>query len=308
MDFGRIAENWPYKIAAIVLSVLLWLSVSADKERTDQQVETALEFLVTDSAWSIVDAPTQVFTTFQGRGGDILALFNQPQIRKVIDVVDDTLMNIPLSPSDVFYNRSLNVRATAVTPSEVSVRFERRSGKTVSVRAVSDARASPGFVIRGHEVKPESVWVHGPESFVRSISELSTDQLEVGSVDQQVDRQLAIIIPPGLDGLEVTPASVLVSVRVDSLRTRRFRVAIVPTGAYAAATIISPPSVEVDVTGAASLIDALSPSDLRVTLEISRPVTGARTEEINVELPAGVPATTTIIPPRVTIAPAASSS
>lgn len=307
MDFGRLAENWPYKVAAIVLSVLLWLSVSADEERTDQEVATVLELQVMDSAWSIVDAPSEVSTTFQGRGGDILALFNQPRIRKVIEVVDDSVMNISLSASDVLYNRSLAVRATAVTPSEVVVRFEHRSGKMVSVRAVSDAHASPGFVISGHEVNPESVWVQGPDSYVRSISELPTDRLEAGAIDGPVDQQLSVVLPPGLSGVQITPSSVLVSVRVDSLRTRRFQIAIVPTGAHAAGTIIDPPSVAVDVTGAAALVDALSPSDVRVTLSIEQPVTQLRTEALEVELPDGVSANTEIFPPRVTVSPAIGS-
>lgn len=308
MDFGLLAKNWPYKVAAIVLSVLLWLSVSADKERTDQQVATTLDFQVTDSAWSLLEAPTQVFTTFQGRSGDILALLNQPQIRKVIATVDDSVMNIALSPSDVLFNRSLAVRATSVTPNQVTVRFERRSEKMVSVRAVTDAEASDGFAIRAYEVSPESVLVQGPASYLRTISELSTRQLEVGSVDHQIDRQLVVALPPGSRGLRVTPTSVLVSVHVDSLRTRRFQVPVVAGGVYAGSSVIDPPSVAVDVTGPARLIDALSPSDVLVTLEIAEPVLTVRSQQLQVRLPADVEANATLLTPRVTVSPGASSS
>ncbi|MCG8468402.1 MAG: CdaR family protein [Gemmatimonadetes bacterium] len=306
MDLGAaLTENWPYKVAAIVLSVLLWLSVSADQERADQSIATELVLQVVDSTWSVAEAPAQVFTTFQGRSGDILALLNRPTLRKVIETVEDSVMNISLRPNEVLYDRTLSVRATSVSPDEITVRFERRSGKNVPVRARSDARAADGFMIRGHAVEPESVWIHGPESYVSSIRELDTEPLETGTIDRQVDQQLAVVLPPGMSGVEVTPPSVLVSVHIDPLRTRRFQVVIVPTGNGAAATILDPPSVAVEVTGAAAVVDALAPTDVRVTVDIPETVTQTMSMALDYELPDGVTATATLDPPRVSVAPEA---
>ncbi|MXW55901.1 MAG: hypothetical protein F4Z59_04225, partial [Gemmatimonadales bacterium] len=104
MDFkSAFTKNWPYKVAAIVLSVLLWLSVSADAEIAEQPVSTLLEIQVSDSAWSLREVrPAEITTTFRGRRNQMFAArFERPVIRKVLDQVEDTVVQVPLSASEV---------------------------------------------------------------------------------------------------------------------------------------------------------------------------------------------------------------
>ena len=65
-----IFSNWGYKLAAFLVVSLLWVSLSAD-ERQSQPVRTLVTVEVLDSAWVLVNAPTEVSTTFQGRNRDL---------------------------------------------------------------------------------------------------------------------------------------------------------------------------------------------------------------------------------------------
>lgn len=298
-----LTQNWPYKVAAVVLSVLLWLRVSAGQERIEQPVPTQLRIQVADTAWTLLDAPSEVTTTFQGRGGDMFSflLTRQPSILKIIDSVPDPSMSLPLSVADVQYDRALNVAPTSIDPDEVPVRLARRASRVVPVRVESDARAAAGFYRGQIEADPDSVTLAGPESLVGSIREVFTEPFEVGELTQRVSRQLPVRVPAGVSGVEVSPAMVLVSVDVDTLGTRVFQVSVAVTGPEAAGVEVIPGSVRVEVSGAAREVSSLVASDVLARVQIDEPVVAERTQPILIELPQGLQAFPAVTPARARV-------
>lgn len=298
-----LLENWPYKVAAIVLSVLLWLNVSADQERQDQRVRTRLEFEVRDSAWSLRSAPSEVWTIFQGRRGDLLALFNEPVIRKVIDDVRDSTVEVELSVSDVAFDRRLTVRPTAIDPSRVTVHLERWISKRVPVRARTGARAEEGFALGRTQVEPESVTVRGPESQVAGLTSISTEPLQLGQISRPLSQQLGLRPPPELPGVTVEPGNVMVTIEVDSILSRDFRVRVSAVGAGSESVALEPATVSVTVTGPAGAVRSLATADLDATVRVDAPLGAPRTFPVQVELPPDINATLSTEPPRVTARP-----
>ena len=304
MDFKSVfTSNWPYKLAAVVLSVLLWLTVSADAEIAEQPVPTLLEIQVSDSAWSLREVrPAEITTTFRGGRNQVFAArFEEPVIRKVIDQVEDTVVQVPLSTSEVIYNRQLGVAPVGVSPQAVSVYLEERVSKRVAVAGRTDATAAPGVLVVGMQVAPDSVWLQGPASFVNQISEVTTATLEVGAVATRVTRQLEIALPPDLTGLSVEPATVIATVEVDSLRTRLFASEVITTGPRALMAAVDPPTVTVVLTGPAAIVDGLDPADVRVTVEIPNSFEASGSYAVLATLPEDVTGTVTIdlVPERV---------
>ena len=302
MDFkGWVTRNRPYKVAAIALSILLWLSVSADTELAEQAAPTQLEIQVSDSAWSLREVlPPEITTTFRGGRNQVFATqFEENLIRKVVGQVEDSVMELPLSASEVIYNRELGVEPVAVSPAVVSLRLEARVRKRVAVSGRTDARAAPGAFVVGMATAPDSVWLQGPASYVEQMSEVTTELLEVGAVSSRVNQQLAITLPPDLAGLSVEPATVIGTVDVDSLLTRRFETPVSATRDVA----LTPAAVVASVSGPAAVVQALDPADVVVTVDI--PVDGGGSFPVQVQLPAGVAATVTVDldPERVTAAP-----
>lgn len=297
---AAILENWPYKAAAVTLSVLLWFNVTADQERSDQSVMTRLEFVVSDTLWTLREAPTQVTTTFQGRMGDIIGLVGQTLIRKAIDGVTDSVMEIELSPTDVVWDRTLNVRPTAVSPSRVTLRFERREERTVAVLPITSIVPAEGFVRGALLVEPESVTVRGGASALQTIGTLQTEPLEIEGADTTVTRQLDIRVPPELEGIQIDPPRVLLTAEIDSLVERVLVVAVRAIGSGAGGIVLSPDSVEVRVRGARQIVAALTPADVRATVRIDGGVARGQTYRVALDLPPDLAATATAVPPRVT--------
>ena len=301
---AAILENWPYKAAAVTLSVLLWFNVTADQERSDQSVATRLEFVVSDTLWTLREAPTQVTTTFQGRRGDIIALFGQTLIRKAIDGVTDSLMEIELSPADVVYDRTLNVRPTAVSPSRVTLRFERLEERTVAVVPITSIVPAEGFVRGRLLIEPESVTVRGGATALQAVGAFQTERLVVDAADTTVTRQLDIQIPPELEGIQIDPLWVILTAEIDSLVERALVVAVRAIGVGAGGVVLSPDSVEVRVRGARQIVAALAPADVRATVRIDDDLAEGRTYRVALDLPPDLAATATAFPPRVTAGPA----
>lgn len=300
---SALLDKWPYKVAAVVLSILLWLNVTADQQRQDQPMRTRVEFEVADTMWSLREAPSEVSTVFQGRQGDLIAMFNQPVIRRVIDPVTDSVMQVELGVEDVSFDRSLSVRPTAVVPERVTIHLERRRDRRVPVVARAGARAAPGHVIARTQVEPDSVTLHGPASVIDRVLQVETAPLQLGELRTSASRQAGLVLPSDIGSVSLTPGTVLVSVEVDSLLARQLEVPVRAVGEGASAVTLEPARVRVTVTGPAAAVGSLTAADLVATVRVDVVPAEERTFEVDVQLPAGLSATPAVEPARVRARP-----
>lgn len=260
MNWRRIfLENLGFKLAALVVVAMLWVSVTAD-ERQAQPVPTDLSVDVRDSAWVLVEAPREVHTTFQGPNRGFLGLLTEkPVMRLVVDSVTDELMQVPLPVDQVEYDRELSVAPSYVTPSTVDLRFERRRSARVAVVADVDPVPAAGYtVVQPIRVEPESVTVRGPASWVESQSRLATRAVRLEGLTNTVLRDIPIDLPTGVPGVEADPSSVLVTINLDSLVVRELRVPVRMTGEAAGSARIDPDSATVSLRGVAAAVDSLT--------------------------------------------------
>ena len=300
---AAFTSNWPYKLAALSLSLLLWFSVTADKERPDQPVRTRLEVEVTDSAWVAVRVPAEVTTIFQGRSGDMFALIDRPAIRKVIEMVEDTLVVLDLLPADVAYDRGLSVRPVSVRPNQIEVHLEPVTERRVPVLQDVSISVAEGFAAFRPIVQPESVTVRGAQSEVASLTALQTESARFDGLRQTVTRQLAVLLPQGLSTVDLAPAQVLVTIEVDSLTQRQLVVQVKAVGPGSAGAVVTPSTVRVVLRGARAVIQPLAPGDIVAVVTVDSRLTAPRSLPVEIRLPDGFEVTATADPRLVTVSP-----
>jgi len=296
-------EKWPYKIAAIVLSVLVWLNVTANRETQGRPISTRLEVEVQDSAWAISDVQAEVTTIFQGRSGDIVALMNAPVLRASIESVEDSIVELTLDVEDVEYDRSLSVLATSVSPPRVSVRLEPRVVRMVPVLPMNEATPEDGFAVARTLVLPDSIRLSGPASAVEPVVAVATERLDLGQIRETVTRTVGLQAPEGPPSMTLQPEQVTLTVEVDSLIVRRFQLTVLIAGDGAAGVAVDPPVVVVDVTGAARIVASLAAADLSATVRIAGTLTAPQTSPVQIRLPAGVNVRAIAQPAEVTVTP-----
>jgi YbbR domain-containing protein len=305
MDWSAaFLDNWGYKVAALVLAVLLWFNVSAG-ERRDQPVRTRLDFVVTDTSWVVVDVPTEATTNFQGRRRDISRLIlDQPRLRYVIDSVTAPVMRILLQPEMVSYDPELGVRPTDVRPSAVELLFEPRVTREVQVEPVIEASAASGFVIVGvPELDPATVTVRGRESEVEGLVAVPTERLSLRNVARTETYRLALLLSPEPTSMSVEPQSVLATIEVDSLVERTLEVPLRATGAAADGVRLERDRILVLVRGAARRVRSLTVAALAATVRVNRRPDGPTVLPVRIILEEGAGVVAVPDPPRVSVTP-----
>lgn len=307
MDWrAALIDNWPYKVAAFVLALLLWFNVSANQDRMEQGVTTALQFEFPEDGWVPVDVPAEVRTTFRGRLGDILTLPGDVVIRYAFDEIGDSVVTVDLDPSMVQYDRRLNVQPVSVRPSEIELRFQPLEERRVPVTIDVSATAADGFTLVGRPiVEPESVTVRGARNEVQTVSHVETEPVTLEGLGASTTRQLPVLTPSELRTLEVQPEQVLATLRVDSLVERRLRVPLRAVGAGAGGVTLSPREVEVILRGPSAEVSELTVRDMSATVRVDEVPESEARRRVEVTLPEDVSATAEVSPAAISVVPAA---
>lgn len=305
MDWhGVVTRNWPYKLAALFLAVLLWLNVTA--ETTDDfPLSTDVRVEARDSAWVVVSVePSQVQTIFRGQRPTFMPS-ERPVIRQVIDSVTASTMRLELSARSVRgYAPELNLTPVSVQPGAVEVSLERRATRRVAVRPELELAAAEGYtVVRPVLLQPDSVTVSGPRSRVDELTAFGTRSVQLEDLRTTVSRQLQLRPPPGSEDLSWEPAQIMATVQVDSLVQREVVRPVVVRGAAAGRVRVSPDTVRIRLRGASRLVRALEPGRVVASVRVEEVPGGEAAADVDVQLPAGIRVTAEARPPRVVVRP-----
>ncbi len=303
MNWRKILfDNLGFKMSALIIVALLWVSVTAD-ERQAQPVSTQVIYEVSDSSWVLVSGPSEVSTTFQGRNRELLGLLmEEPVIVLQIDSVEGPDMRVPLELDQVAYNRDLRVAPSFITPEQLDLQFERRITARIAVEPDIEAMPAAGFtVLTPVLVEPDSVTVRGPASWIESLTRIATRRVELEALSNTVIRDVGLRIPANIQGVDIEPPSVLVTVNLDSLVVRQKRIPVQLQGAAASQVSVEPDSVTVVIRGASSIVAAALASHDVMMLDVSLLPDGAEQRELSIVLDGGGPVAADVEPPFVTL-------
>lgn len=297
-------DNLGFKLAALVVVAMLWVSVTAD-ERQAQPVPTMLSVEVRDTAWILVESPGEVSTTFTGRNRALLGLLmERPLATLEVDSVTGERMRVAIAVDRVQYDRDLGVVPSFITPPAVDLRFERRRSVRVPVVADVEAVAAPGFTVVGPiTVEPESVTVHGPASWIDGLTRLSTRAVRLDDLSNSLIRDIPLDVPSAVPGVDVQPSAVLVTVTLDSLVVRELRVPVRPVGAGAESARVDPDSVTVTLRGVAAAVEELASGVDAVDVEVATPPEGAYQVTLRFDGQGDGPVAVSVEPSTATVEP-----
>jgi len=300
-----VTRRWQYKVAALFVAVLLWVTVTTD-EQQEQAVPTRVDWQIRDSSYVLVEAPGQVQTVFQAQMGELLSFVgNNPVIRYAVDSVPGRQMRVSLSTGMVEYGQVGNARAVAVRPSEVLLRFEPRVRRRVPVSAAVELSAAEGYaVVDSPIVQPDSVTVVGAQSEVEGITGLSTETVAFEGLQERVSRDVPVRLPDDAPNVRADPEIVLVTAEVDSVVERTIRRPVELRGADGAGLSLDPDTVTVRLRGASSVMDGLPADSVRTWVDLSDGAPGsgeAETRATSVIVAGFAQVSATVEPPEVEV-------
>jgi YbbR domain-containing protein len=221
-----ILNNWPLKLGAILLSVLLYAGLVYSGSFTEQQVSGVpiradnqpLNTYLLTGELGTVDVTYRAAT---GSAGSVTIATFSASVD--LEAYDMTQAGEPqLLPVEV---RSLDEEVVVLesAPLEVSVILDRLGVRTVPV-VVDRGEVPPGLEASVPEVTPASVQAQGPESRLRLVTRaLARVRIDPSGIDvhEQVD-----LVPVDVDGepvsaVELSPATATIDIEVSTAETSK---------------------------------------------------------------------------------------
>jgi hypothetical protein len=275
----NLKRNWPYMVTGTLLSVFLWVAVSANQVR-QEAIPADLVIIVTDPAYVLTrrEPPIQSATVvFTGRAGDLAALLvARPQIQVRIDSVQSLLVEVPLTPEMVTARGGQelgDVRAASVRPDRIRLHFQPKAEKLVPVVARLRVRPARGYVFADSvRVDPSVVQISGPEAAVTRIDSVLTTPITRDPLRESLVLDVPLEQPDPGGLVELSSSTVQVTVEIEPYAERVFPgVPVSVSGADVGSVRVDPPLVDIRISGPRSVVASIKPETLSPTVRLRGP-------------------------------------
>jgi YbbR domain-containing protein len=265
-------EDWLTKLVALAVTLALWLGVTGLSKPTTTRLTGIPLSLRYSSDTEVTNSPiTEIDVIISGDNRKI-AQINKNDLVASVDLTSllpgDRV--IQLTPENIQLQLPLGVRLDEITPGRMAVRLEAVEEKDLNVKIESTGKLPDGYEVYSQTAVPGRVRVRGPVSLTKTLTEISTEKVDLN--DRKADfvgRQIALAPPNGK--LTLLDAAVDVNFRIGERRVERLFVVPVSDG--------SNHRVSVVLYGPLTLLRDLKPTELQAT--ISKNDAGADTAQVN---------------------------
>jgi len=220
--------------ACVLLSLVLWLSLTLQEERTVSVSVPVVVEDVDDEQALARRPPSSVTVQLSGSGMDLLRIaFTPPPIQVApgegsIDVQE--VLNLP---------RASNAQVLSVSPSTIDLQLEPRVERRLPVQSRLDVEPASSYELIGSPtLRPDSVSVSGAKSVVAGLSAWPTDGLDLQGVRDTLRR--TVPLRDTLAGLvRRSPDAVSVTIRTGRFVEETREVAVEVTGVPAGQDLVA---------------------------------------------------------------------
>lgn len=286
-------KNWLYMVTATLVSLFLWVGVSADKVR-QEPISADLVVVNNDRRYVLTgrEPAMEVATVaFTGRAFDIGRLdISRPQVLVTIDSVESLVMEKALSPDLVRARGGIelsNVRAVDVEPDRITLFFQPRSQEVIRVIPRIRIALADGYVLADSvRTEPGAVAVSGPEAIVGRIDSIMTALVSREDVRSSIDIEVPLERPADGDQLELSSSTVRVKVPVEPLAERVIEdVPVSVLGSGDGEFEVEPPVVDIRLSGPSSVVDSARADQFDPRVELSGEAEYGRPQPVQVSSP-----------------------
>jgi len=184
-------ENLGLKIAAVLLSIVLWLFVTS-RGQSEISIDVALEFKNIPSGLEMVNHSMKTIS---------LSIKGQERLIKNIKP-SDIMVSVDLSKArkgeGIYYINREDIKlphaitVTNINPSSVKVMTEETVSKTVKVSPVITGEPERGFYIKSVDVVPQYVVIEGTQSEIIKVGNIKTEPLDITGFNESFSQDLKL--------------------------------------------------------------------------------------------------------------------
>lgn len=220
-------DDWLIKVFALIITFALWFGVTGLNSPIKTRLNSVTLKPRISSELEITNSPvTEVDLVVSGDKRKIEPIRSESLVVS-FDLTDATAGEqvVNLTPENVSVELPTGVKLEEIRPNKIAIKLENVIEREVSVKPEIEGNPANGYEIYSLSVVPPKVRVRGPESFVKSLEFISTDQVNIEDrTADVVSRQVALnIVNP-----KVTLLDAVVDVIVNIGEKRIERLFVVP--------------------------------------------------------------------------------
>jgi YbbR domain-containing protein len=254
------------------------------------------------------EASTDV-TTVTVRGASSLVERVHEAVARVS--IDPNAINVDATvPLIAVDEQAQAVQPVDVTPEQVHVRIQvarQRSTRAVPVVPAFSGSLATGFEARAVRVTPPVVTLSGDESVLGQLDSVTTEPIALDGGSSAIAVDVGLVLPAGVTAVGQSQVRVAVEV-LPQRASRSFDIGLTLMGARSDRTYrLASTAVLVTLGGTVAALNAVDPSRLAATLDVTGIDSGTREVTVRVSPPSGT-AVVSIGPPRITITVEAGSA
>lgn len=255
------------KFVSITLALLLWLVV-AGEQIVERAIRIPLEFTNLPPELELVgDTPDDVDVRVRGSSGALTRLAPGDLVA-VLDLRTARPGQRLFHVTGAEVRTPFGVDVVHVSPSNVSITFERSESKMVPVVPAVDGDPAEGFVVGTVTADPATVEVVGPVSALSKLMEAITEPVNIKGASTAVRESVTIGVPDPAVRLR-HPQSAVVTVNVAAAPVeQRFGGIVVTVKGGRLRARVTPPRVSLVIRGAREVLDMLDASAFEAAVDL----------------------------------------
>jgi YbbR domain-containing protein len=261
-----LLDNLALKLISLALAVLLWFVIGEKTSERGLSVPVELQNVPRDL--ELLGEPTNVVDVRVRAAPSVIQRLTPGDVSARIDLsgVRDGEHIVHLTSDDI--RVPFGVRVVKITPSIITMDFERTMQKTVPIRPRLLGRPGAGFEVAEVTAEPAEVRVAGPRSRVQEMESAYTEPVSVEGVTSTVVETVNLGLDDPVLRVQGSPR-VRVTARIREVQETRALEGVeveVRGGTFA----VSPARVRVLLTGPASMLARVRPAEVHAYVEAAR--------------------------------------
>ncbi len=281
MNWKRIlVEDWPRKLVAVLLALIIWYAVSAQLQQR-MTITVPVQFTTDDTSVKLTDPENLPQVTITLRGSN-------RSLSQVTSNNVEVLHQIQRWPGAGDYEAFIReqnvdlphgVHIMDITPNRVNVSLDKVTTKELTVVPTFAGRLESGWERRRTEIVPRTVKVRGLRRELDDLREITTQPIPLGD-DTPVSFDIEVALKPPTDRIEVIGRNKVVvtvelrrtlveepmsglNLHVLQLKESQLYVAEIELPRY------QEPGVKVVIEGPSEAIDRLTSDAVRAFIDIT---------------------------------------
>jgi YbbR domain-containing protein len=293
-------DNLALKLVSLGLAALLWFVIG--EKTSERGLSVPVELQNVPRELELVGEPTNVVDVRVRAAPSVIQRLTPGDVSARIDLsgVREGEHIVHLTADDI--RVPFGVRVVKITPSIITMAFERTLTKTVPIRPRLLGRPSPGYEVAEVTAEPPEVRVSGPKSRVQEMESAYTEPVSLDGASSTVVDTVNLGLDDPVLRIQGSPR-VRVTARIREVQETR-AIDGVEVEVRGGTLPVTPPRVRVVLTGPASALARVKPAEVRAYVEAARAKNGVAPVAVEmvpgqagVTLKEAVPAQVSVRPP-----------